>query len=102
MIGIGAQFIENDCQNHFLIYTFNAAYFGDLETTIGAENGAVLYRLVDYIEDECETEPNSYQVQLLPHNVTCSHKDGIIFRRMKNSITRLNPGIFKKISESNS
>ena len=77
VIGIGAQFIENDCQNHFLIYTFNAAYFEDLEKTIGAENGALLYHLVDYIEDECETEFNSYQVQLLPTNVTCSHKDGI-------------------------
>ena len=77
VIGIGAQFIENDCRNHFLIYTFNAAYFEDLENAIGAENGALLYHLVDYIEDECETEFNSYQVQLLPNNVTCSHKDGI-------------------------
>ena len=77
VIGIGAQFIENDCQNHFLIYTFNAAYFEDLEQAIGAENGALLYHLVDYIEDECETEFNSYQVQLLPTNVTCSHKAGI-------------------------
>jgi len=78
VIGIGAQFIDNNCQNHFLIYTFNATYFGHLELIIGAENGAILYRLVDYIEDKCETEPNSYQVQILPHSVTCSHKDGII------------------------
>ena len=78
MIEIGAQFIENDCQNHFLIYTFDAAFFEDSEKAIGAENGAILYHLVDYIEDECETKSNSYQVKLLPHNVTCSHKDGII------------------------
>ena len=78
MIGIGAQFIENNCQNHFLIYTFDVAFFDDLEKAIGAENGAILYHLVDYIEDECETKSNSYQVKLLPHNVTCSHKDGII------------------------
>ena len=78
VIGIGDIFIKNDCENHFLIYTFNAAYFEDLEIAIGAEVGALLYHLVDYIEDECETEYNSYQVKLLPINVTCSHKDGII------------------------
>ena len=81
VIGIGAQFIENDCKNHFLIYTFNAAYFSDLEIAIGAETGALLNHLVDYIEDECETEYDSYRVQLLPNNVTCSHKDGILNSR---------------------